>query len=400
MDVNSSVESSESEAKNIVNIIGQRDYYKNAFEELTLKLNNFKNSITKESQTENIMRQVSSQTEQSVKVLKDADVQVKYIVRDLEIQTELNIEELKEKYQTKISRLQSDLQLSHSEKMFLKSSFKHSQEEQSKAYKLADSYRLEKERIAIQNEQLSKQIPILESVKNFIEQNFEQSQEEVGKAKNQIEQMKHEIISISDERGKLQSKLAKIDSILSKLKGDYEHLQSQYKTSEHDRKSLEAQYIRSQAELEQTKEKISQISKKTKALVTDKSLLESDLESLSSQLTDSVHDANGLRSLNQKLLADYNSLVSKLFQGKRRQADLTEEQNLSSVLKELNLLLDETRSNEIELSNRLKERNATISDLSEKVRIGHQEKLENEQNYQKAINDLSLQHAQALEVFF
>jgi translation initiation factor 2B subunit (eIF-2B alpha/beta/delta family) len=117
------------------------------------------------------------------------------------------------------------------------------------------------------------------------------------------------------------------------------------------------------------------------------------------QLTDSVRDANDLRSLNQKLLSDYNTLVDKLFQQNGKAAQIVDEQNFAITLKDVNHLLDEARSNEIALSNKLKDRNATITDLSEKLKIGAQEKLDIEKNYQKIINDLSLEHTHALEVY-
>ena len=52
-----------------------------------------------------------------------------------------------------------------------------------------------------------------------------------------------------------------------------------------------------------------------------------------------------------------------------------------------------------ELGTAISNRNATITDLSEKLRIGAQVKLDIEKNYQKTINDLSLQHTQVLEVY-
>jgi hypothetical protein len=70
-----------------------------------------------------------------------------------------------------------------------------------------------------------------------------------------------------------------------------------------------------------------------------------------------------------------------------------EQENLAKALKALQLKSQE------ELGTAISNRNATITDLSEKLRIGAQVKLDIEKNYQKTINDLSLQHTQVLEVY-
>jgi hypothetical protein len=69
-----------------------------------------------------------------------------------------------------------------------------------------------------------------------------------------------------------------------------------------------------------------------------------------------------------------------------------EQENLAKALKALQLKSQE------ELRTAISNRNATITDLSEKLRIGAQEKLDIEKNYQKIINDQSLEHTHALEV--
>jgi chromosome segregation ATPase len=348
-----------------MDIISQRNHYKKAFDELTQQL----------------ASKVSESVESQTSVIN------------------LNIEDLKSTYETKINKLQNELEKVISERKFLKSSYRHSQEELDKAFRLVESHRLEKDKIIAEKENLLRQITILESVKQFIEQSFEQSQEELGKSKSKIERLKEDFEAVSLEKSSLQSALVQNQSQIAKLNTEFEQLAGDYKSKEFEKQSLDASYSRTQIEVEQLKSKISQAEKKSKAFESEGCILQKNLNSLSLQLIDSVRDANDLRSLNQKLLSDYNTLVDKLFQQNGKVAQIVNEQNLATTLKDVNQLLDEARSNEITLSNNLKDRNATITDLSEKLRKESQEKLEIEKNYQKTINDLSLHHTHALEVY-
>ena len=394
----------------LINIIDQRDFYKNEFEKAQIEIGDLKAAFEISKQEYDELKSVqlmdqppvtntdSTQTDHinNSKETHDNYSETAVISRNEScLQTEFDINIMEKSYQDKIKKVQNNLDFSVSQHNFLKSSFMHAQQELDKAYRITDSLRAEKEKIISERENLKKQIPILESVKQFIEVSFQQSQAELGVAKSQIDKLNLELETISEEKVQAQSNAQIAENKILKLNSKLQNLQRQLKSVESERQSVESRLFRSQKEMEQHKSNLLHFEKIIKSLELEKSNLESNLESKTTQLAESIHDANGLRSLNQKLLADYNSLTERLFKG----ADKNSDNGTSlSVLDDLNSLLDETRSNEMMLFQTLEGKNAKISELNEKIQSVVSEKKENEENYQKAINDLTLKNAHQLEV--